>query len=60
MVRAMKVTDIITANATSAYVDIFIEVNLFKFHNRARNRRFLFSLSLCAGSFASVFAYRRF
>jgi hypothetical protein len=35
-VRVLKVTEIITANATSAYVDTFIEVNLFKFHNKGR------------------------
>jgi uncharacterized membrane protein YoaK (UPF0700 family) len=57
MARSLRMTEITTANATSAYVDTFIDVNLYKFQNRARNRRFLFLLSLCGGSFTGSFAY---
>ena len=52
-------TEITTANATSAYVDTFIDVNLYKFQNRSRNRRFLFLLSLIGGSFTGAFAYAK-
>jgi uncharacterized membrane protein YoaK (UPF0700 family) len=57
MARSLRMTEITTANATSAYVDTFIDVNLYKFQNRSRNRRFLFLLSLCGGSFTGAFAY---
>jgi uncharacterized membrane protein YoaK (UPF0700 family) len=57
MARSLRMTEITTANATSAYVDTFIDVNLYKLQNRARNRRFLFILSLCGGSFTGSFAY---
>jgi uncharacterized membrane protein YoaK (UPF0700 family) len=57
MARSLRMTEITTANATSAYVDTFIDVNLYKSQNRSRNRRFLFLLSLCGGSFTGAFAY---
>ena len=60
MVRSLKITDITTANATSAYVDTFIDTNLYKLHNRPRNRRLLFLLSLYVGSFAGAFTHKRF
>jgi uncharacterized membrane protein YoaK (UPF0700 family) len=57
MARSLRMTEITTANATSAYVDTFIDVNLYKFQNRSRNRRLLFLLSLCGGSFVGAFMY---
>ena len=57
MARSLRMTEITTANATSAYVDTFIDVNLYKSQNRSRNRRFLFLLSLYGGSFTGAFAY---
>jgi uncharacterized membrane protein YoaK (UPF0700 family) len=53
VVRGLKVTDITTAMATAAYIDIFIDRRLFKkfSENRGRNRRVLFLLMLVTGSF---------
>jgi uncharacterized membrane protein YoaK (UPF0700 family) len=53
VVRGLKVTDITTAMATAAYIDIFIDRNLFAklSENRGRNRRILFLLMLVVGSF---------
>lgn len=53
MVRAMRITDVTTAMATAAYVDIFIDPRLTSrlWENRGRNRRIAFLVSLVAGSF---------
>jgi uncharacterized membrane protein YoaK (UPF0700 family) len=53
MVRAMKISDITTAMATAAYIDVFIDPRLFASlrENRGRNRRVAFLISLMAGSF---------
>lgn len=53
MVRGLKITDITTAMATAAYIDIFIDPRLFAklSENRGRNRRILFLLMLVVGSF---------
>lgn len=60
MVRALKVTDITTAMATAAYVDIFIDPSVFgSWDNRPRNRRLFFLISLVAGSFAGAGSYKR-
>ncbi|KAH7390329.1 hypothetical protein BKA64DRAFT_580145 [Cadophora sp. MPI-SDFR-AT-0126] len=59
MARALQMTEITTAMATAAYVDLFLDVNLFRKRNRSRDRRILFLLSLFAGSFAGAFAYAR-
>lgn len=59
MARALQMTEITTAMATAAYVDLFIDVNLFQRDNRSRNRRVLFLLSLVAGSFAGAFSYAK-
>lgn len=56
VVRGLKITDITTAMATAAYIDIFIDPKLFAklSENRARNRRVLFLSMLVAGSFAGA------
>lgn len=53
VVRGLKVTDITTAMATAAYIDIFIDRKLFAklSENRGRNRPVLFLLMLAVGSF---------
>jgi hypothetical protein len=53
MVRGLKITDITTAMATAAYIDLFIDPRLFAklSENRGRNRRILFLLMLVVGSF---------
>ncbi|KAI9806630.1 MAG: hypothetical protein M1825_006087 [Sarcosagium campestre] len=58
MVRSLKVTDITTAMATAAYIDLFIDPSVLDIHNGKRNRRLLFLLSLIAGSFAGAGAYK--
>lgn len=58
MARGLNITEITTAMATAAYVDIFIDENMLKKNNRRRNRRIAFLLSLFAGSFAGAFAYK--
>ncbi|KAL2356380.1 hypothetical protein BJ546DRAFT_512978 [Cryomyces antarcticus] len=59
MARSLKITEITTAMATAAYIDLLIDPELFKARNRPRNRRALFLISLVAGSFAGAFAYAR-
>jgi uncharacterized membrane protein YoaK (UPF0700 family) len=53
MVRALKISDITTAMATAAYIDLFIDPKLAAapHANRGRNRRIAFLLSLVAGTF---------
>jgi uncharacterized membrane protein YoaK (UPF0700 family) len=58
MARGLQITEITTAMATAAYVDIFIDEDMFAKKNRKRNRRVAFLLSLFAGSFAGAFAYK--
>lgn len=59
MARSLKVNEITTAMATAAYVDLLVDPKLLARHNRPRNRRALFLLSLFTGSFAGAFAYAR-
>ncbi|GKZ39101.1 hypothetical protein AbraIFM66950_011859 [Aspergillus brasiliensis] len=54
MGRALKVTDITTAMATAAYIDVVIDPGLFRGKNRMRNRRVLFLVTLTAGCFAGA------
>ncbi|CZR66555.1 related to DUF1275 domain protein [Phialocephala subalpina] len=58
MARGLKITEITTAMATAAYVDIFIDEAIFQRQNRKRNRRMAFLLVLFAGSFAGAFMYK--
>ena len=58
MARGLKITEITTAMATSAYVDVLVDPMLWSFHNRPRNRRVAFLLTLCAGSFAGAYSHR--
>jgi uncharacterized membrane protein YoaK (UPF0700 family) len=59
MAKSLQITEITTAMATAAYVDIFIDQRMFEWANRSRNRRVLFLLSLLLGSFAGAFVYSR-
>lgn len=52
-------TEIITALAIAAFVDLFLDVNLFGNVYRSRDRRILFLLSLFARSFIRAFTYPR-
>jgi len=60
MVRGVKITEITTAMATAAYVDVFIDPKLFvsPSKNRGRNRRVGFLTSLIIGSFIGAAAYK--
>lgn len=58
MARGLKITEITTAMATAAYVDLLIDPKLFKANNRGRNRRATFLLTLAAGSFVGAYANR--
>ncbi|RAH48958.1 YoaK family protein [Aspergillus brunneoviolaceus CBS 621.78] len=54
MGRALKITDITTAMATAAYVDVVIDPALLRWRNRKRNRRVLFLGLLTAGCFVGA------
>lgn len=58
MARGLKITEITTAMATAAYVDIFIDKKIFERDNRKRNRRLAFLVILFSGSFAGAFMYK--
>ncbi|KUJ09628.1 uncharacterized protein LY89DRAFT_274530 [Mollisia scopiformis] len=58
MARGLKITEITTAMATAAYVDIFVDKKIFQRKNRQRNRRIAFLITLFAGSFAGAFMYK--
>ncbi|KAF4635043.1 hypothetical protein G7Y89_g3056 [Cudoniella acicularis] len=56
MARSLKITEITTAMATAAYVDLLIDPRLYARGNRSRNRRIAFLIMLAGGSFAGAFA----
>lgn len=58
MARSLKMTEITTAMATAAYVDLLIDPELYSWKNRSRNRRMAFLLTLAAGSFVGAFCTR--
>jgi len=59
MVRSLKVTDVTTAMATAAYIDILIDPKILTWKNYSRNRRVIFLSCLVAGSFAGAGIYKR-
>jgi uncharacterized membrane protein YoaK (UPF0700 family) len=58
MSRGLKITEITTAMATAAYVDLLVDPNLYGKVNRSRNRRIVFLLMLAGGSFTGAFINR--
>lgn len=56
--RSLKITDITTAMATAAFIDVAADPGLAKVHNRPRNRRAIFLVMLTAGCFVGAFALR--
>ncbi|KAI0817217.1 hypothetical protein GGR55DRAFT_673056 [Xylaria sp. FL0064] len=56
--RSMKMTEISTAMATAAWVDLVIDPKLFQAKNRPRTRRIMFLLALVAGSLLGAGIYR--
>jgi uncharacterized membrane protein YoaK (UPF0700 family) len=58
MARGLKITEITTAMATAAYVDLMVDPNLWAKDNRSRNRRAAFLVMLAGGSFAGAYGHR--
>jgi hypothetical protein len=56
--RSLAMSEISTAMATAAWLDLVIDPNLGGVNNRSRNRRAAFLLALVAGAFAGAFMYR--
>ncbi|EXJ95658.1 hypothetical protein A1O1_00780 [Capronia coronata CBS 617.96] len=56
--RSLAITEISTAMATAAWVDLMVDKNLFTFNNRARTRRACFLAALVAGAFLGAYVYR--
>ncbi|CAJ2501125.1 Uu.00g039780.m01.CDS01 [Anthostomella pinea] len=56
--RSLKMTEISTAMATAAWVDLVVDPALFKRKNHPRTRRVMFLLSLIAGSLVGAGIYR--
>jgi uncharacterized membrane protein YoaK (UPF0700 family) len=56
--RSLSMTEISTAMATAAWVDLMIDQNLFVMKNRPRTRRVAFLLSLVVGSLVGAAIYR--
>jgi uncharacterized membrane protein YoaK (UPF0700 family) len=56
--RSLAMTEISTAMATAAWVDLLIDPQLWGLKNRSRGRRAAFLAALFAGSFAGAFMYR--
>lgn len=52
-------TEISTAMATAAWVDLLIDPHLMAIENRPRNRRLAFLVSLFAGSVLGAGIYKR-
>ncbi|KAI0396663.1 hypothetical protein F5Y17DRAFT_75817 [Xylariaceae sp. FL0594] len=56
--RSLHMTEISTAMATAAWVDLMMDPKLFQARNRPRTRRILFLLALAAGSVLGAVIYR--
>lgn len=57
--RSFKMTEISTAMATAAWVDLVVDKDLFKRENRARNRRVGFLVTLALGTLAGAFVFKK-
>lgn len=58
MARGVKITEITTAMATAAYIDVLVDPKLLARHNRSRNRRIIFLINLAGGSFAGAYIHK--
>ena len=56
--RSLAITEISTAMATAAWVDLLVDPNLFAAKNRPRNRRASFLAAIVAGAFFGAGIYR--
>ncbi|KAK5990708.1 hypothetical protein PT974_08977 [Cladobotryum mycophilum] len=57
--RSLSATEISTAMATAAWVDLMIDQNLLVLKNRPRTRRVMFIIALVAGTMIGALLYRR-
>lgn len=57
--RSLRITEISTAMATAAWVDLVMDGKLFVLHNRPRNRRLAFLIALAVGSLVGAAVYRQ-
>lgn len=57
--RSLRMTEITTAMATAAWVDLMIDPDLYARSNRGRNRRIGFLAALVLGTLAGAFIFRR-
>lgn len=56
--RSLKITDITTAMATAAFIDVAVDPGLLSRENRQRNRRVIFLATLTAGCFVGAFSQK--
>lgn len=56
--RSLRMTEISTAMATAAWVDLVIDPGLFVLRNRPRNRRAAFLAALVLGTLAGAFVFK--
>ncbi|VUC34465.1 unnamed protein product [Clonostachys rosea] len=56
--RSLAMTEISTAMATAAWVDLLIDSKILAYHNRPRTRRVAFLFALVLGGFVGAFIYR--
>jgi hypothetical protein len=56
--RSLAMTEISTAMATAAWVDLMIDPNMLSKNNRPRNRRVLFLLALILGTLTGAGVYK--
>ncbi len=56
--RSLAMTEISTAMATAAWVDLMIDPRLFAVKNRPRTRRIIFLVTLAVGSLLGAVTYR--
>lgn len=56
--RSLAMSEISTAMATAAWIDLMIDSKLFALNNRPRTRRVAFLISLVLGALTGAFIYR--
>lgn len=56
--RSLEMTEITTAMATAAWLDLIIDRDLFAAKNRPRNRRAAFLVSLVLGTLAGAYMFK--
>ena len=57
--RTILIPEVTIAMVTSAHIDFLVDTNIFKLHDRPRNRRAMFTCCLVLGSFIGAIACLR-